>query len=242
MRIIAVLEEPELGWLRIGLGGMGLKHASIAVHGSDLEALQATYVEGRPDLFILDLDLPGVIGLATLRAMRQQKELESLPVILVSNEDLVLGQRAILRTHNLVKPAHPDCWREAIRAVLSVPQPRSEVPPEPAVPEEPREKRARAERKSERKAFETPCLVGVAGSKTKGVLRDISMTGAKIAFQLELKERSMVILILGVPGTVPLKIIQIKANVVRKTADGFGLAFREMDPDTRSFVLAVTKQ
>jgi hypothetical protein len=39
---------------------------------------------------------------------------------------------------------------------------------------------------------------------------------------------------------VPLKIVQIKARVVRRTLDGYGITFTEMGADTRSFVMAVT--
>ena len=240
MRVAAVLEDPELECLKAGLNAMGMRGSSVSVYGSDLEALQAIYVDGRPDLLILDLDLPGVIGMETVRAMRQQRELEAMPVILASSEDLVLSARAAIRTQGVLKPVSPEDWSKAIRAVLAAPFPKTVVAAEPQAAQESRTEFAHQPRKSERKMFETPCLVSLAGSKVKGILRDISMTGAKISVSGELKCNSMAALILGVPGTVPLKIVQLKARVVRQTLDGYGITFTEMDADTRSFVLAVT--
>jgi CheY-like chemotaxis protein len=243
VRIKAVVEDPELEWLKIGLAGMKLRHAIISTHASDLEALQSIYVEGRPDLLVIDLELQGVIGLETVRAIRQQKELEGLPIVLVSDDEVVMGPRASLRTQVLLKPAHPDGWIDAIRAALAAPPPRPAPPAEaPAAKEPPPSQLKHAPRKAERKAFETPCLVTTTGGKVKGILRDISLTGAKITTNEPLKSGSMATLILGIPGTVPLKIIQVKARVVRRTLDGHGIAFSEMDPDTRTLVLAVTQK
>ena len=240
MRIKAVLEDRDLEGLKTGLSAMGMRSAAVAAYDSDLEALQAIYVDGKPDLLILDLDLPGVIGLETVRAMRQQKDLEGMPVILAASEDVVLSARAATRTQGVLKPVYPEDWSKAIRAVLAAPQPKAVLAAEPPAVQEPVIKSKQAPRKAERKSYETPCLISAASSKVKGILRDISMTGAKITVHEELKANSMATLILGVPGTVPLKIVQVKARVVRRTLDGYGITFTEMDTDTRSFVLAVT--
>jgi hypothetical protein len=82
----------------------------------------------------------------------------------------------------------------------------------------------------------------VPGKKVKGVLKDISMTGARIALYGDLGQSSMVTLVFGVPGTIPLKIAQFKARLVRRTGEGYGITFREMDPDTRGVLLSLTSK
>lgn len=242
MKIVAALQDPELEWLKIGLREMGIRSVSIREFLTDLEALQTVYLEGRPDFLVMDLDLPGVIGLETVRAIRQQQELALLPLILLSNKDLAVGPKAAPRTQALVKPVHPDAWAGAIRLGLSAPpppaEPEAQDPPPPADPLPDRDEF----RKAARKPCETPCLVVVPGKKVKGVLRDVSMTGARIALSAELAGASMVHFLFGVPGTVPLKIAQFKARLVRRTSDGYAIAFREMDPDTRGCLLALTSK
>jgi CheY-like chemotaxis protein len=242
VRITAVLEDPELECLKVGLNAMGIKRAKVAEYDSDLKALQAIGEDGSPDLLVFDLDLPGVSGLETVRVLRQKKELEGTPVILVSSEDLVLSAKAATRIQSVLKPVYPDDWSKAIRAVLATPLPKGALSPELPAPSESPIPFQHALRKAERKSYETPCLLSAASSKVKGILRDISITGAKITVQAELRANSMATLILGVPGTVPLKIVQFKARVVRRTLDGYGITFTEMDPDARSLVLAVTRR
>jgi c-di-GMP-binding flagellar brake protein YcgR len=76
----------------------------------------------------------------------------------------------------------------------------------------------------------------------KGVLRDISMTGAKISLADALAPGTIVTLIFGIPNSVPLRVVQFKARIVRQTPDGYGIAFWEMDPATRAFVHNFTQR
>ena len=141
-----------------------------------------------------------------------------------------------------MKPVYPDVWASSIRLGLSAPPPPAEpeapAPPPPADPLLDREEF----RKAARRPCETPCLVVVPGKKIKGILRDVSMTGARIALYGEISRASMVHFLFGVPGTVPLKIAQFKARLVRRTSDGYAIAFREMDPDTRGCLLSLTSK
>lgn len=242
MRIAAVLRDPELEWMRIGLRDVGLENADVRVFQSDLEALQRIYLDGRPDLMAVDMDLPEAMGLETVRAIRQQRELAALPLILVTLRDLALGSQAAESTQCLVKPVHPEAWVKAVRVALPAsPAKSGAVAAEPLSADGAPSGRGEF-RKAVRRPFETPCLVVVPGKKVKGVLRDISMKGAGITLYGDLGGSSMVSLVFGIAGTVPLKTVQFKARVARRTQDGYGVSFREMDPDARVFLLSLTSR
>lgn len=239
MKIVAVLDNTELVELKGALVGMRMGAPEIAVHSSDLEAVQVMYLEGKPNLLVLDLDLPGVIGMETLRAIRQQRDLDSVAVLVLSARDFAVGQKASSNTIFLQKPVPEAGWVGAIRRALAAAAQALPVP-EPA-PQEPPAEPPKENRKAARKPFEAPCVVVMTTKKMKGVLRDISMTGAKVSLNEPMGAGAILTLIFAVPNTVPLKVVQFKARVVRQTPGGYGIAFWEMDPATRASLHSLTQ-
>lgn len=62
----------------------------------------------QPDLVVLDVNMPGMDGLETLRWIRQQKQFETLPVIIHSSSSQPRDMEAArqLRAEYIVKDAH----------------------------------------------------------------------------------------------------------------------------------------
>ncbi len=238
MKATAVLREPELTELRKALAAFAGGVGRLSTFGSDLEAIQAVYIEGMPRVLVVDLDLESVIGLDFIRTFKTQGGFEELPVFVVASSDRRMEAYDARAAVCLQKPVSAAQFLEALKAFcpcgtgsetprIAPPEPKFEGPDG---------------RKAARKPLKTACIVSSAGQKIKGLLKDISLTGAQIEVAGKLEQGDLITLIIGVPGTVPLKVVEFKARVVRQTAQGYGLAFRQMDPETRTFVQAYTQR
>jgi len=118
-RILHVEDDPSLqNLVRAALEHLGGHEVRSAADGQ--QALDA--VRGfAPQLLLLDLDLPGISGIDTLRALRRCEGLHDVPVIFLTAaadpqvfEDLrLLGVQEVLR-----KPFRPRLLVEAIARVL----------------------------------------------------------------------------------------------------------------------------
>ena len=97
-RILAVEDDPELAELyRSILGDEGYE---VTVAGDAREGLRL--MASHPDVILLDLVLPGPDGYSLLRRMREQRELDDLPVVVVSasvppGRERIAGAQAIVR-------------------------------------------------------------------------------------------------------------------------------------------------
>ncbi len=238
MRITAVIEDEEFETLKRAVTEWQPDLPKIERYGSDLEAVQGMYIQGVPDLLVIDLDMQAVIGLETIRALRQQDGFEGLPIMVISDQEVKLAAHSAGAGLLLARPIGEETLRQAIRFVMSS-APTGPLPgnarPEPKAP-------AYENRKAIRKRFETACIVSTLGQKFKGLIKDISLSGAQIVLTGDLELNSLITLIIGVPGTLPLKVIQFKARIVRRTKAGYGVAFRQMDTDTRAFVISYTQK
>ena len=232
LRVSAVIADAELLGLKSGLVELGAGSSVVNTFQTDLEALQTMYIDGRPDLLVLDLDLPGVIGVETVKAMRQQTDLAALPMIVICSG--ATGATALAATHAvcLTRPVLTEDWKDAVTRSLS------ERPATPPAAEESKSDSRRAARRT----FEAPCVVSTTTRKTKGVIKNISLTGAGVVVEKNMAAASMITLIFAVPNVVPIKIVQFKARIVRQTEDGYGIHFWEMDPATRGFLASFTQK
>lgn len=105
--------------VRIALEGLGPYTVRTADDG---EQALARARDPAPELLLLDLNLPGMNGIATLRALRQIPGLAEVPVIFVTalndpaveDELYALGARAVLR-----KPFRAQPLLESIAGALS---------------------------------------------------------------------------------------------------------------------------
>ncbi len=248
-RVSAVLAEAELLLFADPFEGLGGVRLSCQVFASDMSAIQAMYLSGLPDLLVIDFSLPTVGGFRTLSALRSEAAFRDLPVLIFTEEGMNVEASTGQRTLVLTKPVRRDQLESSLVHLLSnLPAEAAppKVPPGPAPPGlvESQTDEGSASwdlRRAPRRSLQTACLISGGGQKLRGVLRDISLTGAQVALEEELPHRTMVSLRVGVPGTVPLKVVEFKARVVRKTRVGYGIVFLEMNPETRRFLLAYTQ-
>jgi DNA-binding response OmpR family regulator len=74
--------------------------------------------ERRPDLFIIDVMMPGMTGLELCDILRERAETRDIPIILYSAHDMKAHSNSGLYDHAFVKPADPDRLLGTIRALL----------------------------------------------------------------------------------------------------------------------------
>ncbi len=247
-RVSAVLAEAELMLFADPFEGLGGVRLNCQVFASDMSAIQAMYLSGLPDLLVIDLSLPTVGGFPTLSALRSEAAFRDLPVLVLTEEGMNVEASTGRRTIVLTKPVRRSQLENALVRLLGDPPAEASRKPAPGPPpagsaESPADEGSASWdlRRAPRRNLQTACLISGGGQKLRGVLRDISLTGAQVALQEELPHKIMVSLRVGVPGTVPLKIVEFKARVVRKTRVGYGIVFLEMNPETRRFLLAYTQ-
>lgn len=93
----------------------------------------------RPDIVLLDLNLPGTNGEDVLEAIKSARELRRIPVVVLtgsqSGDDIV---EAYERYANacMVKPVDPDEFAERLRALADFWLSAVELPPAPAADDE----------------------------------------------------------------------------------------------------------
>lgn len=229
MKISSILQEREQALLMGILDEIASPTPRVESSDSDLDAVQKMFINGESDLLIMDLDLPSVIGSTTIASLRNQKEhLGSIPIVVLSESKYLLEESMEAGANaQLLKPVSPKKLQSTVRLVLYVPDSAGGFGMEA--------------RRSPRVEMEAACLVATGSGKQRGILKDISLRGARIVTKGELPLNGLVTLSVAVPGTSPLRVIQFKARVVRGVADGYGLDFKEMDHSTRAFLNSFIK-
>ena len=247
-RVSAVLAETELSLFADPIEGLGGARLNCQVFASDMSAIQAMYLSGLPDLLVIDFSLPTVGGFRTLSALRSEAAFRDLPVLILTEEGMNVEASTGRHTIVLTKPVRREQLESSLVHLLSnlhaeSPRKPPPGPPPPGLVESQTDEGSSSWdlRRAPRRNLQAACLLSGGGQKLRGVLRDISLTGAQVALEEELPHKAMVSLRVGVPGTVPLKVVEFKARVVRKTRVGYGIVFLEMNPETRRFLLAYTQ-
>ena len=91
----------------LDLACMGLEDAGFEVarasNGTDALRLAR---ERHPDVCVLDVHMPGMLGHEVLRALREEKETEGIPVVLTTQ---TMSERALWR----LGPSPDDCLRKS---------------------------------------------------------------------------------------------------------------------------------
>jgi two-component system OmpR family response regulator len=124
VRILHVEDDPSFqAIVRVALAQLG-GHVVDSV--GDGERALAVAAQRRPDLVILDLELPGSDGIETLRALRAQGGMERVPVIFLTASSDMLKSVEMLAAGALTvlqKPCRPRRLLEAVSAALALPPP-----------------------------------------------------------------------------------------------------------------------
>ena len=116
-RILHVEDDPSLQQLvRIALSQLGGYTVDTAADGFRAVEIATACP---PDLILLDLDLPGVNGIETLKALREIDGLRNVPVIFLTAAGDLLTQIGLLELGAwtiLQKPVRP---RQLVKTVIS---------------------------------------------------------------------------------------------------------------------------
>jgi two-component system chemotaxis response regulator CheY len=97
--------------------GLSFREAS-----SGLAAIETVVVD-RPDLIVLDLNMPDMHGLDVLRFVRAQGSLKNLPVVVLTTRGDEASRTAAMQagaTVFLTKPFSPGALAQDVRALLGV--------------------------------------------------------------------------------------------------------------------------
>jgi two-component system, chemotaxis family, response regulator Rcp1 len=95
------------------------KRLSVAADGEEALAILFTN-GGRPDLIILDLNLPKIDGRQVLEAIKSHRELKQIPVLVLSTSD---SERDVISAYEhhancyLTKPTDLDQFLDIVQAV-----------------------------------------------------------------------------------------------------------------------------
>ena len=118
MSVVLAEDDVDIRHLvQLVLEGLDLKVHAV---GNGADALDACRVHA-PRLLLLDITMPGMNGLEVCRAVRQDPELEDLPIILMTARaqasDVQAGMEAGADTY-IIKPFGPIELREHVEALL----------------------------------------------------------------------------------------------------------------------------
>lgn len=177
-----------------------------------LEAIKVAQVE-RPDLILLDVEMPEMNGIEATRILTSQKDLKEIPIVILSSttrreESLNAGAREFVQ-----KPIDEDRFLEMIKRYIPL-----------------------AIRKDARRPLDTPCTLSREGESGEGIVADISVTGVFLKTPLRLAVGDRVRLAFSFPMNGSKKEVQVEAMVVRLTGAGFGLRFTDLSEGTRLFI------
>ncbi len=119
MKILVVEDEQPIRKL-IDLN-LRLENHEVVTAADGLEALQQIE-EGRPDLIILDIMLPGLDGWEVLKHLRQTPHLQDVPVVvltaLVQDADIIRGWQ-LGADEYITKPFSPVALVKTVQMVLN---------------------------------------------------------------------------------------------------------------------------
>ncbi|HYP13979.1 MAG TPA: response regulator [Bryobacteraceae bacterium] len=112
-RILVAEDNPaDVTLVRLALGAHGVE-AKLEVFGHGdlaMEAIEQIPSGGRPDLILMDLNLPGHGGLELLAALRERLRLD-VPVVIMTSSSAASDRQAAERlgvSHFFRKPTHLD--------------------------------------------------------------------------------------------------------------------------------------
>jgi len=175
-------------------------------------------IEGPPDLLVLDADTPDFPAMHTVRALRRLPSFMLVPIFVISDRDWSAEARVAGATHFLKKPVETRELEEAVGKYVK-----------PVV------------RKAQRKGLKGPCVISKGGVKMEGRVCDVSVGGAQVSLQDKLPLGAMVRLGFALVLQRNPHVIHCNARVVREVAGGYGLAFLQMDVQSRSLLTAYLK-
>ena len=174
-----------------------------------LEAIRVAH-EHRPDLIVLDIEMPEMNGIEATRVLSGTPALSAIPVVIVSGsrrkeEALAAGAREFAH-----KPLDEDRFLEMVRRFVPVPV-----------------------RMDARREIRVPCTLVGPGGSLPGLVADVSVSGALVLTGASLAIGDRLHLAFALPGRPPGVEVRGEAYVVRRAESGYGLGFTALSDADR---------
>ena len=121
--VLIIEDDPALANMYAKL--LSLMQCRVEIAGNRSEIEQAVNHGSKPDLIVLDLNLPDIGGLNVLHWLSSHSRLGSTPVIVASAEtskESILRAIALGADGYITKPIAVDSFTDSIRSVLGLPQ------------------------------------------------------------------------------------------------------------------------
>jgi CheY-like chemotaxis protein len=220
MKVIAVIPRAHAEAASCGVGQGVLARSDVEVRCvlPGPHFLDDLLVQRAPDLLLLDADLPNFGAFHAVTALRSWPSHMLTPVFVVSQRDRRQDARASGASAFLLKPVRPDLMEEAVGKYVR-----------PLV------------RKAARRPLRGPCTVATDEALISGQVHDVSVTGAQVWLPNPLPRGRMVQLGFVVPRPQRPIFVRCDARVVREDRNGYGLAFRALDAESRAALAAYSQ-
>ena len=119
--ILLIEDNPgDVELVRHALDSLGRPH-HLQVASDGEVALRALREGSRPDLVLLDLNLPALDGIEVLRQIKGEPRLAGTPVVVLSSSEAEADVRTAYRLHAnayMLKPHELDRFRAAVHALV----------------------------------------------------------------------------------------------------------------------------
>lgn len=173
----------------------------ILTASTGLEAIKIAHAH-RPDLILLDVEMPEMNGIEAARVLKTTPGLSAIPVVMVSgtqrkDEALAAGAREFV-----AKPLDEERFLDLVRRHVPI-----------------------RERMDARREVRARCRITADGVGGEGVAADVSVSGLRLETDLNLSLGDRVTVRFPLPYRPPHEEIRADAFVVRLAPGGFGLGF-----------------
>lgn len=177
-----------------------------------LEAIKVAQAE-RPDLIVLDIEMPELNGVEATRILKASRETASIPIVIFSStsrrdEALAAGAQEFVS-----KPVDEERFLETVLKYVPL-----------------------RFRKDERRTMDAPCRFARDQEHGEGRLTDCSVSGCFLVTETPLWVGDTVRLFFSLPHPQVAKEVQAEAMVVRKTPMGYGLGFTDISEGAKMFI------
>ncbi len=184
----------------------------ILTAATGLEAIKVAQNE-KPDLIILDIEMPELNGIEATRILKANKDLSSIPIVIFSSttrkeEALAAGAQEFVS-----KPVDEERFIATILKYVGL-----------------------KFRKDERRTVDAACRFSRGQEHQEARLSDISVSGCFLVADTPLWVGETLRLFFTLPLQKMVKEIQAEAMVVRKAQTGYGLGFTDISEGAKLYI------
>jgi len=177
-----------------------------------LEAIKVAQQE-RPDLILLDVEMPEMNGIEATRIIGQQPDLKDIPIVVLSSTDRVAEAISAGAREFVKKPVDEERFLEVIQRYVPL-----------------------KIRQDPRRELNRPCTYESDGTKGEGIVADLSISGLflQAPHPFAIGDR------LGIRFFFPVeeseKEVNAEGMIVRVSHQGFGIRFTDISEGAKLFI------